>query len=145
MKLKAAITSSAPKRLFDEFGSVEFARRVMLEVLQECLGAKDPLVRPAEYYLQLPDRTVEVKKGCWGVELRLTGASRGRRRAQQFHTALSKLQEIAADLIKASLNPRQEAQLFCVLMLDGDIEDGQGGYTSVLESNAEWVKGKNPS
>ncbi|MBI1961502.1 MAG: hypothetical protein HYS45_02270 [Parcubacteria group bacterium] len=126
--------------LFKAFSSEGFARTFLENVLVGCLGAKDPAERPAEYYVQEPDPMVTVGV-CLGVELRLTGISRGGRTAKQFHDALKALKDLAARTIAENLKVGR-VQLFVVIMLDGDVETkpGSGQYSNVLESDAIWVE-----
>ncbi len=141
VKLKAVITDGAPKLVVAAMSSQVFANRFLNEVVAKILGAENALERPAEFYVQLPDRTIYTRG--LGVELRLTGVSRNGRKASQFHKALAKLHEIAKDALSNALKGRTvyQIQLFTVLMLDGDIETspGSGVYSNVLEHPAEWV------
>lgn len=73
MKLKAVISNTAPDTLFAAFSSKSFATQFLSGVVGDLLGAKSPILRPAEYYVQEPDRIVAVDDTTWGVELRLTG------------------------------------------------------------------------
>ncbi len=142
MKLKAVITDSAPEALVEAFGGKDFALRFLTLIVGAHLDVLDPINRPAEYYVQEPDRTVCVGNKI-GVELRFTGVSRNGRKAERFHKALAALVEIAKETIQSALgHDAQEVQLFCVLMLDGDVETspGSGKYSSVLESEPLWVR-----
>ncbi len=145
VKLKAVITNNAPIELFQAFSSADFARSFLRCVAEENLGATNTMERPAEYYVQEPDRSIATGPNI-GVELRLTGVSRNGRKASQFHGALHALVDIAEDIISdvlTELKGSEEVQLFCVLMLDGDIETepGSGVYSSVLETEAIWIRG----
>lgn len=148
MKLKAAITDGAPEPVVAAMGSQVFANRFLNEVVAEILGVEDAAERPAEFYVQLPDRTVYTGIG-FGVELRLTGVSRNGRKVSQFHKALAKLHQIASDKIAKALKGTAcpQIQLFTVIMLDGDVETspGSGVYSNVLEHPAEWVTATSPT
>jgi len=147
MKLKAVISNTAPKALFEAFKSPLFARKFLTEVVGEALGVENPLARPGEFYVQEPDPIVAIDdSGVWGIELRLTGVSRNGRKAAMFHNALKALNNLARRTIAelfVSEGDLSDAkvQLFSVLMLDGEIESapGSGRYTNVLETPAEWV------
>jgi len=146
MKLKAAITRGAPEAVVNALGSSEFARSFLVAVVEDQLGASKSIERPAEYYVQEPDYTVNIE-GRFGVELRLTGVSRSNRKAAQFHRAIKKLNELANQTIAKALQASGsgvEVQLFCVLMLDGDVETapGSGVYSNTLESDAVLVQAK---
>ncbi|MBI2475327.1 hypothetical protein HYV69_02780 [Candidatus Uhrbacteria bacterium] len=123
--------------------SKRFAMSFLVDVVTEILGPQSAIERPAEFYVQWPDRTVYTESG-FGVELRLTGVSRYGRKASQFHKALAKLHDIAKNEIADALATSAcgtRIQLYTVIMLDGDIETspGSGVYSSVLEHEAEWV------
>jgi hypothetical protein len=147
VKLKAVVTEGTPEPVVEAIGSQVFATRFLTEVATDILGAKAALSRPAEYYVQIPDRSIFTGKNA-GVELRLSGVSRNGRSAKQFHTALAKLHEIAKEMISNALSSDFNSglciQLFTVLMLDGDIETapGSGEYSNVLEHPAELVEAK---
>jgi hypothetical protein len=148
VKLKAVVTDGAPEPVVAAMGSKFLAQRFLNEVVIDILAVEDARNRPAEFYVQFPDRSVFTEDG-FGVELRLTGVSRNGRKASQFHNALQQLHEIAMDAIaialkKSETNPEMHIQLFTVLMLDGDIETspGSGVYSSVLEHPAELVSAR---
>jgi hypothetical protein len=67
--------------------------------------------------------------------------SRNGRKAKQFHDALKDLVRIVRGTIEAVLQPGQNCQIFCVIMLDGEVETspGSGHYSNNLESTPEWV------
>ena len=143
MKLKAVITDGTPEPVVSAMSSKEFASSFLTEVVSETLGAEDAFQRPAEYYVQVPDRTI-FTGGGFGVELRLTGVSRNGRSAKQFHNALKRLHQIAEGVIYYALircTPGTSVQLFTVLELDGEIETspGSGEYSRFIEHPAEWV------
>ncbi|MBI4812289.1 hypothetical protein HY798_02475 [Candidatus Falkowbacteria bacterium] len=143
VKLKAVVTEGTPARVFETMRSIRFVKSFLVEVATEILEAKDALARPAEFYVQTPDRTVNTENG-FGVELRLTGVSRNGRTPKQFHIALKRLHEIARAEIAVALDDcigGTKIQLFTVIMLDGDIETtpGSGVYSNVLEHPAEAV------
>ena len=113
------------------------------------MGSVSNYKRPAEFYVQEPDRTVCVN-GQIGVELRFTGVSRNGRKAAQFHKALNTLETLARQTISHVLTSGgslMKVQLFCVLMLDGDVETapGSGQYSDVLETEAIWVSREAPA
>lgn len=144
MRLETTISNTAPQALFDAFGGSEFADVFLTSVVGDILGAKQPWLCPAEYSVQMPDRSVGRDPEIWSVELRLTGVSRNGRKVSQFHDALDELLQNAIEVIEGVLgevdgNPR--VQLFCVLMLDGDVETwlGSGAYSPVLERPAVWL------
>jgi len=149
MQLKAVITRGAPEGLVEAFASELFAGNFLKQVVGACLGAQEPIKRPAEFYVQEPDRTVCVN-GHIGVELRFTGVSRNGRKAKQFHAALTTLETLARQTISHALTSGgslMKVQLFCVLMLDGDVETspGSGQYSNVLETEAIWVSREAPA
>lgn len=143
MKLKAVVTSDMPNAVAGVLSSKKFALAFLDQVVGEVLGVEEPRERPAEFYVQKPDFTVNC--GGFGVELRLTGVSREGRKAKQFHDALTKLHELAKDALQkamAKAEMQEQVQLFCVIMLTADVETapGSGTYSNVLEHEAEWVK-----
>ena len=144
MKVKAVVPvdstgsdDSVPKRLMDAFGGAAFARRVLTEVVGECLGVENVLDRPAEYYVQRPDEMVAIEGKPLGVVVTISGASRDGRKAKQFHTALTKLHGIVMDTIKSlfALDEAADVQFFCIVQLDGQIEltPRSGTYGTQLE------------
>ena len=144
MKLKAVVTEGTPHPVVEALRTRGFATNFLVQVATEILGAENALARPAEFYVQIPDRTIYTGTGeGYGVEIRLTGVSRNGRKAAQFHKALAKLHEIAKEKMAKALNNSQglRVQLFTVLMLDGDIETspGSGVYSNMLEHPAEWI------
>ncbi len=147
MKLKAVITYGAPQAVVDAMTSRKFLLVYMDEVLSALLGVSNPQERPAEYYVQEPDRTINL--GSLGVELRLTGVSRAGRKSSQFHRALQTLQTLAKASLQEALDGsghRVGVQVFTVIMLDGEVETepGSGKYSNTLESEAEWVRSNVP-
>lgn len=145
MKLKAAITRGTPEAVIKNLGSQEFARAFLEEVCQGQLGAVHVLFHPAAFYVQEPDTTVNVD-GRLGVELRLTGVSRGTRLPEQFKEAIKTLHRLAMQAISNGLlegAAKEEVELFTVLMLDGDTSAPQGGYSNVLELGPDWVSAAN--
>jgi hypothetical protein len=146
VKLKAAISGSAPEPLFEILGSRQFVRDFLNEIVTGCFGIEDPADRPAEYYVQLPDRTLSLVDNIMGVEVRLTGVSRGNRPPKVFHDALKKLEELVIRTIQEALRGLGfKVEVFVVIMLDKDVPlPPKAGsefteYTSVLESEAKWV------
>jgi len=143
MKLKAAMTDGMPGVIVEAMSSREFASSFLEQVVGEALGVEKPHLRPAEFYVQKPDFTINC--GEFGVELRLTGVSREGRKAKQFHDALKALHELARNALQQAVNVKglqYKVQLFCVMMLNGDVETspGSGVYSNVLEHPAEWVE-----
>ncbi len=118
-----------------------FASAVLANVIGLALGVKEVLDRPAEYYLQKADIGPSPKEGIMGVEVRLSGASRDGRTAKQFHDAIKYLFKIVKDTVSDALEPGQKCQVFCVIMLDGEVETapGSGKYSNNVESQADWV------
>ena len=100
------------------------------------------LDRPAEFYLQIADTGPSARVGMMGVEVRLSGVSRQGRTAKQFHLALEKLVEVVVRFVTKSLPVDKTCQVFCVIMLDGDIETspGSGQYSANIESEPQWVR-----
>ena len=139
MKLEAVITRGVPDEVVDDLGGDGFAMDFLAMVVGDCLGVEHATQRPAEFCVQEPDRTVCVN-GHFGVELRLTGVSRQGRSAKEFHDALKSLVDIAKEHIARNLK-KGRVQLFCVIMLDGDVETspGSGVYSNTLESEAIWI------
>ncbi len=143
MKLKAAITEGADQAIIDAFGSQRFATEFLMEVAEGHLWVNSALRRPAAFYVQKPDVTVNVGGG-FGVELRLTGASRSGRTPKQFHEAIQALYNLAVCTISGELavsGSESRFQLFVVIMLDGQVETAPGSnrYSNVLESPETWV------
>ena len=141
MKLKAAISDGAPQELIMAYGSRDFAQRFLADVVGKVFGAENPDTRPAEYYVQTPDQTVQVHERLIGVEVRLTGVSREGRAASVFHRALEALDELVTVTAVANLQVGQIAQIFVVMMLDKEVETapGSGIYSNVLEANPKRV------
>jgi hypothetical protein len=144
MKLKAAITDGAPDELIAAFGSLSFADS-FLNIVENTFGVTDPGLRPAEFYVQAPDRTIAFHPEVFGVEVRLTGVSRGEREPEVFHDALKELERTVAEFIKDALVDAgltaTRIQMFVVIMVDGDVPGvpGSNFYGSVLESTPRWV------
>ena len=141
MKIKAACIGT-PERVQAVLSGTQFASQVLSRVVEDNLGVNDVLKRPAEYYVQKADICTAPNEGMMGVEVRLSGASRNGRTAKQFHTALNSLLEIVANTVAATLDPGEQCQVFCAIMVDGEVETrpGSGQYSNVLESDAIWVK-----
>lgn len=145
-KIKAVVPgggSDESKGLSRVFGGAPFAREVLDLVVGGCLGVEDPLNRPAEYYVQVPDETVYAG-GKFGVVVTMSGVSRDGRTPKQFHAALMKLVDIATAYIRTALTnckSTSRVQLFCVIQIDGQIElvPGKGAYGNQLESEAIWI------
>lgn len=142
MKIKACCIGT-PETVNAALSGTEFANKVLSIVIGGALGVENVLKRPAEYYVQNADVGPASREGMMGVEVRLTGASRDGRKAKQFHDALKDLVVIVKVAVGKALLPGQKCQVFCVIMLDGEIETqpGSGVYNSNLESIAEWVDG----
>jgi hypothetical protein len=140
MKLKAAITEGAPPEVFNGFRSAEFAHDFLVHIIGAIFGADDPLNRPAEYYVQVPDRTIAVGT-AHGIEVRLTGVSRANREPKVLHEALEALKRLVVDTAKRGLDGNARIQAFVVIMLDGEIPGppGSNSYSSVLEAAPVWV------
>lgn len=147
MKLKAAISEGTPKEVFDAFGDAQFASAFLNKIVDSCLGAQAPAARPAEFYVQKPDETVCVN-GQFGVEVRMTGVSRGQRCSAQFEQAMHLLFVLSKYAIANALQragSEEKVQLFCVIMLDGVVEypTGSGEWTNTPESQAIWISSDN--
>jgi len=142
MKIKAACIG-VPPSVVEALSGTEFASAALQDVIGEALGVGNVLNRPAEYYVQDADVGPAPKKSIMGIEVRLTGASRNGRTAKQFHDALRALQCIVEKTVMKTLERGSKCQIFCVVMLDGDIETspGSGVYSNCLESKPMWVKG----
>ena len=139
MKLKAAITEGTPQEVVDAFSSSDFAANFLLFVLPH-LGIMNALDRPAEFYVQRPDRTISANGRC-GVEVRLTGVSRSNRTPKQFHEALKTLDSLVKRTTYDALtDTEQSVQTFVVMMLDNEVETepGSGTYSCVLEAEPSW-------
>jgi len=140
MKTKAVVIGG-PESLREAFSSHDFARAVLESVVEGILDVPHVLQRPAEYYVQEADRAPAISStSIIGVEVRMTGISRNGRTAKQFHDALKKLEDIVENTVIATL-PHATAprcQVFCALMLDGDVETapGSGVYSSIIEGKA---------
>ena len=140
MKIKAACIGT-PERVSHRLSGTKFASWVLSSIAGDKLGATNVLDRPAEYYVQDADVGPANREGVMGVEVRLTGASRNGRTTKQLYSALDTLLNIVVQNVQAVLEEGERCQVFCVLMLDGEIEypADSGHYTSVLESEAVWV------
>ena len=143
MKIKAACIGT-PKSVLEALSGGEFASKVLSEVIGEVLGVKDVFTRPAEYYVQYADEGPSASDGVMGVEVRLTGVSRNGRTPKMFHSALEVLGFNVAYTVRKFLLVRKRCQIFCVIMLDGEVETtpGSGQYSSSLEGKAIWVEGE---
>lgn len=141
MKLKAAVTNGTPQCVIDMLSSGQFAMGFLVYVAERALGAVDTRQRPAEYYVQMPDLTVST--GKFGIEVRLTGVSRGSRTPEQFNCALEALHGLVSESVAEALRQaksNESVQIFCVIMIDGDVplpEDN--GYANMIEHKAVWV------
>jgi len=145
MKVKAACIGT-PESVVKALSGKAFSFDVLTSVIGVALGVSDVMNRPAEYYVQNADEGPSSANGVMGVEVRLTGASREGRTAKQFHSALKALVNVTKAIVSQSLWEGERCQIFCVIMVDGDIETapGSGKYSNNLESTAEWVEGKKP-
>lgn len=147
MKLKAVLVGSFPEQAYEHFGSPGFTADFMDRVLGDCFGVKDPRNRPAEYYVQKPDRANSLSgHGILGLEVRLTGVSRNGRPTKIFHDALRALESVSEKALEKVLPVGEKAQIFCVIMLDGDVENppGSGNYSSVLENSPKFITVRTP-
>jgi hypothetical protein len=141
VKIKAACVGT-PQLVVQALSGTPFASMVLSAVIGRSLGVENVLERPAEYYVQDADVGPAPKAGVMGVEVRLTGASRSGRTPKQFHNALKELYRITREAVRQALSPGQKCQVFCVIMIDGEIETaaGSGVYSNNLEGPAEWVE-----
>lgn len=141
MKFKAVASRGLPQEVNDALGSRAFATELLRKVIGGCLGVEKPEARPAEFYVQEPDFTVNT--GFHGVEVRLTGASRGNRTPRQFEQALETMHAIVVNAVSATLSDAESdetVQVFSVIMLDGDVPTGGDKYACMLEHPPVWVK-----
>jgi hypothetical protein len=133
MKFKAVETEGIPPSVSRAIQTPRFFRELLTEVVGGCLKVENVLERPAEFYAQLNDVTAEITPGCWGVEVRLTGASWNADR--DFKAAVNLTHQIYRDTIAANLSVGQRVQLMCAIMVSG-------GPNDLYESDAEWVEGE---
>lgn len=140
MKIKAACIGT-PDKVRVALSGTAFAGETLSRVIGGALGVENVLERPAEYYVQNADSGPAPQEGFMGVEVRLSGATRDGRTAKQFHRAIAELDSIVSETVRAVLEQGQRCQVFCVIMLDGEIETapGSGIYSSNLESRPGWV------
>lgn len=140
MKIKAACIGT-PEVVVEALSSLEFAQDVLSQVVGVALGVQNPLLKPSQYYVQAADVGPACIEGMMGVEVRLTGASRKGRTAEQFSKALATLHTIVHDTVFRALAPSQRCEVFCVVMVDAQVEfpPGSGEYTNTLESMPVWV------
>jgi hypothetical protein len=145
MKFKAVVVGPDDNiivgDLMQKLGSLDFATEVLQKVADKKLGFGNPLDRPAEAYLQLPDRGMSKEIG---VVMNLTGVSRDGREPKQFHEALQVLHDSTVSVIQEVMNRLEftcGVQAWTTIMLDGPIpiDKDSGQYSSILESRAEWV------
>ncbi len=143
MKIKAACIGT-PQGVAEALSGMAFAASVLHYVIGQNLGVTNVLDRPAEFYVQHADTGPAPKRGVMGVEVRLTGATRDGRTPKQFHEALSGLLTIVKETVEEALPTGQQCQVFCVIMIDGQIETApkSGKYSNALESEAVFVTGK---
>lgn len=146
MKIKAACIGT-PEGVATALSSTPFASAALKSVVGEALGVEDVLTRPAEYYVQLADEGPAPQEGMMGVEVRLSGVSRNGRTAKQFHVALKELERIVESVVEKALEYGKKCQIFCVIMIDGEVETapGSGLFSNNLESAAKWVHGAKQS
>ncbi|MBI2064295.1 MAG: hypothetical protein HYT66_01125 [Candidatus Yanofskybacteria bacterium] len=146
MKIKAACIGT-PDEVVVALSSTTFASWVLSDVVEDVLGVKNVLERPAEYYVQMADVGPAPKEGMMGVEVRLTGASRDGRTAKQFHTAARILHHIVQRTVEQALDIGERCQVYCVIMTDGEVETapGSGKYSNNIEPDAVWVDGTKQS
>src|SRR5262249_45216538 len=121
VKLKAAISNGAPALVIEAFGSHDFTVRFLKEVVGDAFGVENPIDRPAEYYVQQPDITIQGGETI-GIEVRLTGVSRGTRSPKVFHNALKALVGLVKETAAASMPIGSKAQVFIVMMIDDEVE-----------------------
>ena len=147
MKIKACCLGTDVKpRIAGILSSTWFAQEVLTKVIGEALGVEDVLERPAEYYVQSADTGPAGKTGVMGVEVRLTGASRSGRTPKQFHAAILALDKVVKAAVVQELQGDEKCQVFCMIMIDGQIETqkGTGDYGNQVESKAVWVSREHP-
>ncbi len=143
MKAKAACIGTPPE-MVDYFSSSKFARGLLVAVVGRKLGVSDVLSRPAEYYVQHADQgsSTNPEKGIMGVEVRLTGVSRGNRKSTQFQDASDTLHKLVEIGVKKTLPKGQRCQVFTVIMCDQDVEVTPGQFNATIEHLATWVDGE---
>ncbi len=143
-KLKAAVTGNdILNPLVAVLNGKEFCMKLMDRVLNRYFHVDDPAQRPAEYYVQFTDRTVEIVDGMYGVEVRLTGVSVTPARTDgDFHTALLATVDAYSLAIKQNVPQDVKVQLFVAIMVDGVVRNQAGVHVSVIESDPVWVTGK---
>lgn len=143
MKLKAAVTRNPILDSLVAFlNSAEFCGELLEDALGKCLHVENVLARPGEHYVQECDRTVELLRGCFGVEVRLTGASVTPERTDgDFHDALQVIFGLYATTIEEYAPDGERVQLFVAIMTNDKIRDLDGFTTTVLESRSDWVEG----
>ena len=142
MKIKCVISRHAPKNLWhlldDESADqwwADVARATMAR-----LGVKNALECPAEFYVQDADTTKQLQPGVFGVELRLTGVSRGTRELPSFIQAVQELfGHLAVRIQEALAGSTDRVQLFVVEMVDKDVRSQDGSWSQILEVPARWI------
>jgi hypothetical protein len=145
MKFKAAVTDNAPSGLISRLNSSETAELLMKRVVEGCLHVAQSDVGPATHYVQKTDSLISTGKHV-GVVVGLTMVSTMRTRSDQdFANALSTIEEIYSEILKREIAPKQVAQLFVAIALDGEVEAPEhmgGRRTNLLETMPCWVSGQ---
>ena len=137
-KFKATATEHLPGNLAEYLSSTNFSRRLLKEVLGAELRVKNPLMRPAEHYMQRPDFSVAAEENYWGVELALTKVSvlDGR----HFAGALDAMVRILREAIHEHVPVGTHIQIYCVIATDVPVP---GRSTTLFEmEQAIWEEGQ---
>lgn len=129
MKLKAVVTQGIPPEVYAALENPMFLRNVFEKVLGRYLKVESAILRPAEFYAQRNDETVQIGEGRFGVEVRLTGATY--REGRDFPGAVKALHRLYRQQIIRHMRPGEKIQLFCVVMETERLH----------ESDAEWIEG----
>lgn len=139
MKIKAVVSRKAPKAVHDATDDDAWCAEMLVATLTP-LGVTDALDRPSEFYVQDNDVAKQLKAGVFGVEVRLSGVSRLKRKSEQFTKAVKVLFAQYAQCIAGALDGTDvRVQLFVSEMINGDVQGEDGTWSPILEVPAQWI------
>lgn len=142
MKLKAAATRTLPPALLEAMNSSRITEQ-FYEIIEDCLNVDRDAIGPATHFVQETDLTIPDEEHGMGVNVAFTMVSVNRHRSSQdFADALCAIERVYEDMIADFVPTGTKVQLFCVLAVDGEIEDFNGRPTRLLETEPKWVEGR---
>lgn len=144
MKFKAAITYNASRELFALSNDPNFGKRLMYEVVVDCLHVPPKNLGPATHYLQVSDLLVPIFSGV-GLVVGFTMLSCARTRSDQdFENAMLATERIYKEAVLRMMPRGTKTQLFVALSLDDKIAPpAHMGMkpTNLIETIPTWIEG----